>query len=105
VGIDQATLIAGEGCILTCPECRARIGTLVKPLYQQMTFGLDAIRFFAGQKPRQGSAHCNQCGGCYAELDSTPRSQTMLIHTDHGWIPKPPPNVKPPPRPTMRRKQ
>ena len=103
----HASLIALPGTIITCPGCQARIGTLRKALYQQWTFGLDAIRFERGQE-RTDCAQCRVCGASYAEVDvqrnvqSGKVTRTMLIHTDYGWLPRPPPGGAEPPRPPMR---
>lgn len=99
----SAEQIAGPGAHITCPQCHKRIGTLTRTLYQGHTFGLDAIRFVAGQYPAGGAAACRKCGASYAEQDVTVspkggRSSKMLVHTEYGWLPHPPPNVPPPPR-------
>lgn len=102
----RADTIAMEGAVITCPECNARIGTLIRTLYQGFTFGLDAIRFERGQEPLNGAATCRVCWASYAEQDVLIRDgkqrATMLVHTDHGWLPKPPPNIPAPPRPPIK---
>lgn len=98
----RADTLAIEGTQILCPECKARIGVLRKTLYQGWTFGLDAIRFEHGQEPKNGQAQCRQCRASYAEWDlhlkDGKRTRTMLVHTDRGWLPKPPPNAPAPPR-------
>ena len=100
--IERATLLAVEGCVLTCPGCSDTIGILRKSLYQNHTFGLDAIAFRGHQAPLNQQAHCRLCGTSYAELDISRHGRTMLIHTSHGWLPRPPPNVEAPPRAPIR---
>jgi hypothetical protein len=94
----HATVIALAGAVLTCPQCHARIGVLRLPLYQEHTFGLDAIRFETGQEPANNQAACRKCGATYAEKDellSSGGEITMLIHTDQGWLPRLPPTAGP----------
>jgi hypothetical protein len=100
--ITPSTVLAIEGAVITCPECRTVIGTLVKTIYQAWRLGLDAIRFEPGQFPAGHKAACRQCGTTYAEIDlrlsGTKRVETMYLHTSHGWLPKAPPGVTAPKR-------
>lgn len=102
----HATAIAIEGAVLICPECKARIGVLRNSLYQGWTFGLDAISFVEGQQPANNQAQCRCCGASYAEWDRRFKNgkevRTMLVHTDRGWLPKPPPNAPAPPRAPLK---
>lgn len=100
--VDRAEPIAIEGAHITCPECGAAIGTLRKTIRQNFTFGLDAIRFEPHQGPINGQAICNVCHASWAEMDITLSGSQMLVHTCFGWLPRPPPNVKPPERPPIR---
>ncbi|MGH6738125.1 MAG: hypothetical protein ACREDY_03655 [Bradyrhizobium sp.] len=104
--LTRSDTIAMEGAVVTCPHCHARIGVLRKTLYQGLTFGLDAIRFERGQEPLNDQAACRVCRASYAEIDThvvDGRSkQTMLVHTDHGWLPRAPPNAPEPPRPPLK---
>lgn len=106
--LEIAALIALPGTHVTCPECHAQVATLVKAWRQGFNPGLNTLRFEPGMFPKHGSAHCPKCGGSYAETDTAKHpdgttSMQMLLHTDYGWLPKPPPDAPPPKkRPVIR---
>lgn len=83
----HAETIAIAGTVLTCPKCRARIGTLTKTLYQNFSFGLDAIRFETGHRPRKDQAKCGVCEADYSQVEHNKDGQRMFVHTEYGWLP------------------
>ncbi len=95
--VARSEIIAGEGAIVSCPHCHARVGILRKPLYQGWLFGLDAIDFYLGMAPvaRLPEAVCRKCSTPYAETITERRTgrQKMLIHFEEpvGWKPHDPP--------------
>lgn len=93
-----AELICMPGAVVTCPECSDEIGVTTEALYQEHTLGFQSIRFKPHQYPSNGQSHCRRCGCGYAEIEMSSAGRKMLIHTTFGWLPRPPPNVAPPPR-------
>lgn len=100
--MERADLIALPGAVLTCPQCHARVGSLTMPLYQLHTFPANAIKFEPGQEPAHGQAGCRRCGASYAEVNYTKSGQTMVIHTEFGWLPKAPGDAPAPKRAPIR---
>lgn len=88
--IQKSTLIADSGCVLTCPRCAAKIGTLRKALHQGWNFGLDIVKFEPGQQPdpKHPLAACRKCGGAYSQSSaSVLHGRQTWIHTPFGWLP------------------
>lgn len=93
--LQSASIVADSGCVLTCPQCAAKIGTLRKALYQGWNFGLDIVKFEPDQVPgNPPKAECRKCGAAYSQMSaSIAHGRQTWIHTQFGWLPPDPTSV------------